>query len=61
MKTDSRLVIDVKKLLCAAHAAVAGVLFCALAGTLSCVAQTPPVVIPYTINSIAGTLSLIHI
>jgi len=54
MKTAFYLPSDLQKFSRAACAAVAGVLFCAFAGVLPCAAQTPPIVIPYTINTIAG-------
>jgi streptogramin lyase len=55
MKTDSRLAINLQKSFCAAPAAVIGVLLCALGTTLPAVAQSTPIVLPYTINTIAGT------
>lgn len=54
MKTAFYLPSDLQKFSRAACAAVASVLLCAFAGVLPCAAQTPPIVIPYTINTIAG-------
>lgn len=55
MKTAQRLAMDVQEFLRAARSSLLGVLLFAFAGATSCIAQTPPIVLPWTISTIAGT------
>jgi sugar lactone lactonase YvrE len=55
MRVAFHLSVDVPKFFVTAAAAAAGLCFGALALSSSAAAQTPPIVIPQTINTIAGT------